>query len=199
MGWKGILISIAVSLTLGACVYYPTIPNLEELEAMPQVSTAPKGKDYVIGPEDILTIQVWDQPDLEREVQVSREGDFTYPFIGKVHAAGLTVRELEREIARRLADGYIVNPQVTVTVKEPKVEYFYVFGEVKKPGKYEMERGETITVLKAISIAGGVTEKAAINKTRIVREKDGVRMKIKAKLTDPVLPEDVIIVPETFF
>ena len=79
----------------------------------------------------------------------------------------------------------------------PKAQYFYVFGEVKKPGKYILEKG--VTVLKAITIAGGTTEKAAINRTKIVREKNGQRVKMKAKMTDPVYPDDTIIVPESLF
>ena len=72
-----------------------------------------------------------------------------------------------------------------------------MFGQVKKPGRYPLEADTT--VLKAITTAEGATDKAAINKTKIVREENGVRKEIKAKMTDLVKPEDVIIVPESFF
>lgn len=180
---------------LCGCVRYPNIPKIEKIEKtgnpLPQ-----SAKDYVLGPEDILNIMIWDHEDLTRTVEISREGEFTYPLIGKVHADGLTVSQLEKEITERLSGRYIINPQVTVTVKEYH-RFFYVFGEVKKPGRYPLEMGTT--VLKAITTAGGATDKAAINKTKIVREEEGVRKELKAKMGDIIQPEDVIIVPESFF
>jgi polysaccharide export outer membrane protein len=83
------------------------------------------------------------------------------------------------------------------TIYIPHEQYFYVFGEVKKPGRYSMEKGTT--VLKAITTAGGVSEKAAINKTRIVREQEGSKIQIPVKMTDPLESEDIVMVPESFF
>ncbi len=258
-------------------------------------------RDYVIGPEDVLKAQVWDNEDLNRTVHVSRDGEFSYPLIGKVKAAGKTVDGLEKEIVSRLASGYIVNPQVTVTVEEynskrvyvmgevggpqgigkgpgtypltgqtitlveiltqaggltreagdevlvirpqtetkksgpvavseasesekikvnlrkllegdstqnivlkhgdtilvPKAKYFYVFGEVNNPGRYNLEKGTT--VLKAIAMAGGVTRFAAGNRTVVVREREGERVKQPAKMGDVIQPEDIIMVPENPF
>lgn len=185
------LLSISL-LFVFACAHYPTIPKIEKIEKYGN----PVSKDYLIGPEDILSIVVWDHEDLTRKVQVSREGDFSYPLIGKVKADGLTVSQLEKEIAQRLSGRYIINPQVTVTVEEYH-RFFYIFGEVKKPGRYPLEAGTT--VLKAITTAEGATDKANINKTKIVREENGVRKEIKAKMGDIIEPEDVIIVPESFF
>jgi len=177
---------------ISGCAHYPTIPKIEKIEKHDN----PISKDYLIGPEDILEIVVWDHEDLTRKVQVSREGDFSYPLIGKVKADELTVSQLEKEIAQRLSGRYIINPQVTVTVEEYH-RFFYVFGEVEKPGRYPLETGTT--VLKAITTAEGATEKASINNTKIIREEDGVRKQIKAKMGDIIRPEDVIIVPESFF
>jgi protein involved in polysaccharide export with SLBB domain len=105
-----LLLVIIIAVALVSCARYPNIPRVEETarqgEQAPSTIEAGE-KDYVIGPEDVLEIQVWDNPDLEQEVSVSRQGDFSYTFIGKIHAAGLTVGELEEEIASRLSDGYI--------------------------------------------------------------------------------------------
>lgn len=191
---------IIIALAFGACARYPNIPRAGKMDTPREQSSSRSEageKDYVIGPEDVLEIQVWDQPDLTREVSVSREGGFSYPFIGKINAAGFSVKDLEGEITSRLAQGYIVDPQVMVTVKQLRVRYFYVFGEVKTPGKYEFEKGTT--VLKAITTAGGVNDKAAINRTKVVREEGGMRKKLKVKMTDPVFPEDIVMVPESFF
>lgn len=179
-------------LLFSGCAYYPTVPKIEKVEKHDGFAL----KGYLVGPEDVLNIVVWDHKDLTRKVQVSREGDFSYPLVGKVKADKLTISQLEKEITQRLSGRYIVNPQVTVTVEEYH-RFFYIFGEVKNPGKYPLET--ELTVLKAITIAGGATEKASINKTKIVREKEDVRKEIKAKMGDMIKSEDVIIVPESFF
>lgn len=181
-------------LLLTACAYYPNIPQIEKIgtgNPLPE-----SAKDYSIGPEDILSIVVWDHEDLTRKVQVSRDGKFSYPLIGDIHANGLSVSQLEKEITDKLSGRYIIAPQVTITVEEYH-RFFYIFGEVKKPGRYPLQMGTT--VLKAISIAEGATVKAAINKTKIVREEGGLRKEIKAKISDIIKPEDTIIVPESFF
>ncbi|RLE41645.1 hypothetical protein DRJ16_05955, partial [Candidatus Woesearchaeota archaeon] len=118
IGWC-ILIGLFFS-----CARYPKIPEVKEAKEAPPPSEnmgrlfqkkaaalAPliesKKKEYVIGPQDVLQITVWDHEDLNREVTVSEDGNFSYPLIGKVHADGLTVSELEKEIERRLSGKYI--------------------------------------------------------------------------------------------
>ena len=202
MKLRELFLYMIVLVLMPSCGRYPTIPAFEKTgnpATTPHYDERPQGKDsnYVIGPDDLLLIQVWDHPDLERKVFVSRNGTFSYPFIGEVQTAGLSVEKVEQEITRRLGEGYIVDPQVTVTVNEPKVKYFYVFGEVKTPGKYEWDR--SVTVLKAIATAGGLTEKAAVRKTKVVREQEGGQVRVKVRITDPVLPGDTIVVPESFF
>lgn len=83
------------------------------------------------------------------------------------------------------------------TVFVPKAEFFFVMGEVKKPGRYKIERDTT--VLKAISTAGGLTEKAASKRTKVLREIGGVKQEVRVGLNDPVQAQDTIIVPESFF
>jgi protein involved in polysaccharide export with SLBB domain len=198
---KGIVWLCIGFVLMLSCARYPTVPAFEKVDnataASREGSSHGTDDNYVIGPDDLLHIQVWDHPDLERKLFVSTNGTFSYPFVGEVHAAGLSVEKVEQEIARRLDQGYIVNPQVTVTVDEPKVKYFYVFGEVEKPGQYEWEKG--ITVLQAIATAGGLTETAAVRRTKIVREHEGVQVNRKAQMTEPVLPNDTVMVPESFF
>ena len=254
-------------------------------------------KDYQIGAQDKLKIEVWDNPDLTREVSVSLSGLFTFPLIGEVKALGLTAEQVQKEIAGRLADGYLIKPQVTVTITEyrskqvnilgevrnpgaypytrktslieiismaggltkeagpdayilrskeanlsqpdkedhsqpvidsdstmkkidlndllksgqevyfmlqendtiyiPIADFFYVLGEVNKPGPYKLEKGTT--VLKAVSTAGGHTNKANLNKITIVRVIEGNEKELPVRLSDPVLSDDIIKVPERFF
>jgi polysaccharide biosynthesis/export protein len=115
-------------------------------------------KEYIIGPEDVIDIQVWGNDDMHRIVEISREGAFTFPFIDKVHAAGLSVAELEKLIRQKLSEGYFTNPQVTVTISKYKSQKVVVLGEVFKPGSYII-KGRT-HILQIISEAGGLTEKA---------------------------------------
>ena len=124
--------------------------------------------EYTIGPEDILEIQVWDNEDLNRIVEVSQEGTFTFHLIDKVHADGLSIFELENLIEKRLADGYILDPQVTVSINEYHSRKVFLLGEVQKPGSYILKRKTHI--LELISEAGGFTSMAG-QTIKIVRPK----------------------------
>jgi len=115
-------------------------------------------KDYVIGPEDVVDLQVWGNDDMHRVVEVSKDGTFTFPFIDTVHAAGLTVGELEKLVRHKLSQGYFTNPQVTITISKYKSQKVVVLGEVLKPGSYII-KGKT-HILELISEAGGLTDKA---------------------------------------
>ncbi len=173
-------------------------------------------QDYTIRERDVLKITVYEHPDLSMNVRVASDGTITFPLIGSVKVSGLTEKEVQEKIRALLADGFIVNPQVTVVVEEYK-DFFYVTGEVKKPGAYKYEEG--MNVLKAITIAGGFTEKASKRRIKIIRKEQKMNgtapgdsesdlsrsenynntVEIKVKLEDPVEPNDIIIVPESFF
>lgn len=248
--------------------------------------------NYIIGPQDILTVTSFDQEDLSGKYPVDADGTFMFPLVGRVKAGGLTIRQLEDELKRLLKDGFFVDPQLavaiesyksqrvhivgevrnpgsyaltgdmslieavaragstlptasgealivraksartasgpilpngedtdvtTVDLKElqsgalsqnvalrdgdtifvPRAESAYVFGQVKNPGAYPIQR--STTVLQALSLAGGVTERGATGRIRIVRVEKGQTIEVKAKLTDTVRPGDTIIVPERFF
>src|SRR4051812_42637258 len=91
-------------------------------------------QSYKVGIGDLLRVEVYDEEDLTREVRVLTDGTLSLPLIGTIHAAGLTISELESTVTRLLAEKYLVNPQVTVFVKE--FSNIYIFGEVRKPGSF---------------------------------------------------------------
>lgn len=153
--------------------------------------------DYILGPEDVLEIIVWEHSDLKREMPISLEGRISFPLIGEVEAVGKTTQQLEKDIAKKLADGYIIHPQVTITVSEYRSQKFFIIGEVKSQGKYDLAPGTT--VLMAISIGGGITEKAAPGRTKIRREENGKKKEFRVIMDTLVQPNDTIIVPESFF
>jgi polysaccharide export outer membrane protein len=113
-------------------------------------------ENYRLGPEDELEIRVWDHEDLKRTVRVGLDGCFSFPFVGEVNAKGMSLLELKKELERRLADGYIIDPHVSINVTEVKSQKFFVVGKVQKPGTYPLTK--PITVTEAISLAGGLTQ-----------------------------------------
>jgi polysaccharide biosynthesis/export protein len=248
--------------------------------------------DYVIGPQDVVTVTVYDHADLSGKFTVDADGSMTFPLIGRVKAAGLTLRALEDALRTRLADGYLKNPQVAVGIDEYKSQRVFVMGEVRGPGAYQLtgdmtiiealakaggvtqnsaeeilivrappgataagpsmptdkeatvlrvnvrelqagalsqnvalHDGDTVvvsrsqavyvfgqvrapgaypidrgtTVLQALSLAGGVTDRGSTGRVRVVRAVDGKKKELKVRLTDVVEPGDTLIVAERFF
>ena len=113
---------------------------------------------YAIGPGDVLIIRVWGDDDLTREVVVSPEGRFRFPLIGEVKAADHSVDEVGMIIAKRLADGYLIDPQVEVMIKAYMSQKVYVLGEVVRPGAYPLD--SRASVIEIISKAGGLGKEA---------------------------------------
>ncbi len=113
---------------------------------------------YVIGREDVLEISVWDSPDLSQTVEVSSEGIISYPILGEVTVLGLTTQEVTKNIQEKLAQGYVKDPKVTVTVKEYNSRKILVFGEVEKPGLYKLKK--KIPLLELLFMVGGVKPEA---------------------------------------
>ena len=166
----------------------------------------PNVQNYRLGVGDLLTIEVYDEPDLTKEVRILNDGFISFPLLGSVKALGLTVEELENELTRRLAEKYLVNPQVTVFVKE--FSSIYVFGEVKKPGSFPLYG--KLTLFEAIILAGGFTEVANPSKVKIIRQENGREVTLEAdveKLTKKgdasedveLKANDRVIVPRSFF
>ena len=150
---------------------------------------------YKLGADDVISITVFDEPDLSlREARVSSTGTIAMPLIGQVAVRGLSVSDAEKAIRDLYLGDYLKKPDVTITI----VEYrqFYVNGEVEKPGGYSYREG--MTVQRAITLAGGFTERASRNNIKLIRENSS-NVPIEAKLNTAVQPGDVITVEESFF
>jgi polysaccharide biosynthesis/export protein len=126
--------------------------------------------DYVIGPQDVLTVQVFDQADLGGKYTVETDGTFTFPLVGRVKAGGLTLRAFEGELRAKLADGYFRDPQVTVAIEQYRSQRVFVMGEVRQPGPVALTGG--ITLIEALARAGSTTS-AASGVLSIVRTPQG--------------------------
>lgn len=140
-------------------------------------------EDYRLGPEDEIEIQVWGHDDLTRTVRVGLNGTISFPFVGEIKAKGLTIQELQRELEKRLGPKYIIDPRVSIKVTEFKSQKFFVVGNVDKPGTYPLTK--PITVVEAISLAGGLTggDKGGGTVAILVRAKPG------QKTDQPRLPK----------
>lgn len=119
----------------------------------------PPAGEYLIGPQDVLLITVFDQANLGGKYPVELDGSFTFPLIGRITAGGLTVRQFESELKGRLADGFFRNPQLTVSVEHYRSQRVFVIGEVRAPGTYPLT-GE-MTLIEALARAGSTTAAAA--------------------------------------
>jgi polysaccharide export outer membrane protein len=110
-------------------------------------------KDYNVGPEDLLTVIIYGHDNLNREVRVNGQGEITLPLVGVVKVAGLTPQEIEKRLQELYDADYLVNPQITVSVKEFRHQRVAVTGAVAKPGSYEIIGPRTL--LEVLSLAGG--------------------------------------------
>ena len=163
-------------------------------ETTPSQGSTPN-PGYRLGANDVIKLQVYGEDALTTETRVSGDGKISVPLLGVLEIKGLTVKETEELIAARLADGFMKHPRVVIYIT--KYRNFFVSGEVKNPGGYSYEEG--LTVLKAVTLAGGFTNRAAERRIKIKRMKGKDEETISVKLSDPVFPDDVIVVPESFF
>jgi protein involved in polysaccharide export with SLBB domain len=125
--------------------------------------------DYKIAPHDIIIIDVFGEKDLSRDFRVSTSGTINYYFLGEVKVAGKTPAEVREMLIEELDRDYLVNPQVTVDVKDFNVREVFVNGEVNKPGSIILTGDQPLTILGALARAGGLTPRASENKIRFTR------------------------------
>jgi len=156
----------------------------------------PKYEDeYRISINDLLDISVYEEPDLTKTVRVDANGAISYPLIGHIGVKGLTSKELETKITDLLSRDYLINPQVSVFIKEyAKIS---ILGQVAKPGAYELKTG--LTVIDAIALGGGFTEKANVNSVKLVRikgkEKETINIDVNEIVSKGFKEKDVKLEP----
>lgn len=165
--------------------------------------------NYKIQPGDLLEIEIFKETDMNRTVRVSGNGTLTFPLAGNIKLSDITVPEAEALLASKLSE-FLVNPQVTVLIKEYGNKQLYVLGEVKKPGSITLPAERSLTVLEAITLAGGFTELAAPDRTKVLRNANGQNLNIEVKISRitkegdksadiPLEPNDTVFVPQSFF
>lgn len=158
----------------------------------------------MIGNGDVLEVMTWKEPDFSREeVLVRTDGKISLPILNDIQASGKTTLELKSDIEAKLKD-YIASPVVTVTIRNPGSQKFYVLGEVSRTGEYGLTK--SLTVLQAFALAGGFTEWASKNEIILLRNENGadkiIRINYKSIIRGDELSknlkikaDDTIIVP----
>lgn len=158
------------------------LASIQETTAVPGVpgekldSILPD-QDYVIGPQDLLAINVWHEPELSQSVPVRPDGKISLPLVGDLAVSGLTPRILQARLAQEL-ESYIRKPQVTVIVREVNSRKFYIIGQVERPGTYSLSA--RMTVLDALATAGGFRDFAKTKQIYLLRlTPDGSRKRFQ--------------------
>jgi polysaccharide export outer membrane protein len=158
--------------------------------------------DYRLGPEDVIDVFVWKEPELSTTVTVRPDGKISLPLAGEIEMTGKTASQLQQEIAQRLQK-YIDQPVVNVMVKQINSLKISVLGEVRKPDVYRIRN--RVTVLDAIAMAGGFTDLARPTRVVVLRNSVGGPVRIKVNVSDVVAndkevpfflqPMDTVYVP----
>jgi polysaccharide export outer membrane protein len=165
--------------------------------------------DYRLAAADLISITVYQDKDLDRKVRINTDGTVSLPLIGSVHIGGMTLLDAQASIETKFSQ-YLVNPQVSLFIEEYGNKTIFVMGEVTKPGSYPIPTESRMTVLEAISTAGGFTPIAAQERTRVLRYVNGANVTYNVntkditqqgqKDKDMVLePNDIVYVPQSFF
>jgi polysaccharide export outer membrane protein len=139
--------------------------------------------DYIIGPEDILSVVFWREKDLSADVVVRPDGKISLPMLNDVQAEGLTPQQLA-DVVEKAAVKYVRDPGATVMVKEIRSRKIYVVGEVAKPGEYPM--GSDMNVLQALAEAGGLLEHANRRNVAVVRKQKGGEQRFTFNYNDVI-------------
>ncbi len=164
-------------------------------------------QDTTLGPGDIFNVRVFNEESLSNKYQVASDGTIDYPLIGNIKVEGLSPQKITILIADKLMEGkFLKNPQVSVFVDEYKSKQIHILGQVKSPGTFPYQ--QKMTVLQAVTLAGGFTPIASKNKTTITRLIEGKEIIIRAqvdKISKGEKPNiflqagDIIHVPERVF
>lgn len=202
----------AIPALIGALCLMLAMSNAEAAEQGQgtPVSGTGASPDYIIGPGDTIRVDVWQNPELSMPaIPVLPDGKFSTPLVRDMVAVGKTSAELARDIEQVLSE-YVRSPQVTVTVVNAvsALSQVKVIGQVRQPQAIAYREG--MTVLDAVLAVGGLAEFAAGNRAKLLRTEDGRQREIRVRLgrllndgdlsqNHPLLPGDVLLVPESRF
>jgi polysaccharide biosynthesis/export protein len=180
--------SLLVSLVFVTIIFPAAMDSMVQAQANQPTGAASQssgypGAGYLIGKGDVLEVNVWREPMLSGEAVVRNDGMISLALAGDVEAAGHTTADLKEEIQRRLKQ-YLGEPVVTVMVRTAASQKFYVVGEVRTPGEFDLVK--EMTVVQAIARAGGFTDWADKGKIILLRKEGGTEILIPINYKDIV-------------
>ncbi len=196
---------LSVFLILGLA----TLAVAQQVPATVVDPIAAANAGYTVGPADVLGIDIIEPDKISTRATVSPDGSITAPYIGQVNVIGLTANEIRELIEKRLADGYLKFPSVMVSLLESHSRRFFVYGAVIRPGEYDLP--EKMTVLRAISMAGGFTKFGSSSRVKVLRARksstgyESIKINIKAVMDGdsqadlPIENGDIIVTSEGIF
>jgi polysaccharide export outer membrane protein len=138
--------------------------------------------DYVVGPQDVMRISVFNEPTLSGTFRVDNDGSINFPFLGRVKVAGLRVALIEAQLAKSLTEGYLKNPQVTVEMEQYRSQSVFIMGEVRVPSKYSLVGNSSL--MEALMQAGWVTPTAGFDVLIIHPRGGATRAVLQSELQD---------------
>ena len=180
---------VSIALLISGC----TGGSLSEAEQQSMAAAAVAAPK--LQPGDKIRINVFGENNLSGDYEIDQSGQISLPLAGTIEAVGLTQSELEQALAKKFRSEYLKNPKVTVTIAT--LRPFYMMGEVTKPGEYPYKSG--LNVLTAMAIAGGPTYRASRSTVQIQRRGESSMRDYPLSASVPILPGDVIKVPERYF
>jgi protein involved in polysaccharide export with SLBB domain len=165
--------------------------------------------DYILAANDIVSVTVYQEDDLNARVRISKDGSIVLPLLGSVTVGGKTREEASKMIRDLLAEKYLVSPQVSLDIAEYAKRRFTVLGQVQRPGSYEMPGDESVNLLQAISMAGGYSRLGTGKGVTVQRgqgaEKKSFKLDADSMAKDKdvkifeILPDDTITIGEKLF
>jgi len=169
-----------------------------------------RAEEYRVAGEDTLAIKVMGHSEFDGTYGVDPDGSISFPMLGTVPVGGMSLEEIRAKLTTRLGNGFLRYPVVTVALTDSKRKLrFFIYGEVKSPGEYPLPL-ETLTALKAVTMAGGVTKGGSETRIKIMRPAKGedayqvIKIDLKAVMSsgegDAVVKDgDILIVKEGWF
>jgi len=200
-GMFPILLRVGVVLLVTGC----TSPISEKKLNIDARAEGQPSENYRLTASDIVHVEVFQEPDMASEQRIAGDGTINIALIGRVKIAGQTLEGAADQIQARLSEGFLVNPQVTVSVLTYAPRKFTILGQVNGPGNYEIPSEEIVTLAEAVAMAGGNTRIGNLRSIIVTRERDDGVYEIKVNLLSPsgrqfIIKEgDLITVPESLF
>ncbi len=179
---------------------------LKRTPETPEVANRLATPASALGPGDVFEVQVYDEKELSGIYMVSSTGTITFPLIGRVFVEGLNSSDASELLQQKLSEKYIKHPQVSIFIKEYNSKKVSIFGQVQKPGTFKYE--DSMTIIQAVSMAGGFTPLAAKDNANVTRIVDGLEKKFpvpveaiaQGKTRNFYLaPGDIVYVPESLW